>query len=45
LEDPSGSQVVGKALDHLIGTWTVAEAREFEASVAEFGQIDKELWE
>lgn len=45
LEDPSGAQVVGKALDHLIGTWTAAEARGFEASVAEFGQIDKELWE
>ena len=31
-------------LDKLAGTWSAAEARNFEKATASFGQIDKELW-
>lgn len=31
-------------LDHLAGTWSETEAREFEEYVAPFEQIDKEMW-
>lgn len=30
-------------LDHLAGTWSEAEAREFEEYVAPFEQIDEEI--
>ena len=32
-------------LDHLAGTWSPEEAREFEAALTEQRQIDPELWE
>ena len=31
-------------LDHLAGTWSEADAREFAAAVEPFGRIDAELW-
>ncbi len=31
-------------LDDLAGTWTAAEAEQFDAAVAGFGEIDGELW-
>ncbi|MFP3940497.1 MAG: ribbon-helix-helix domain-containing protein [Thermoanaerobaculia bacterium] len=37
--------VVGDSLDWFIGSWSEAEAREFDEAVAEFEQIDHELWE
>lgn len=37
--------VLHRDLDHLAGTWTEADFREFEAATAAFSQIDKELWQ
>ena len=34
-EDDSESEIVGDALDHLIGTWTQEEADELDRAVAE----------
>lgn len=31
-------------LDALAGSWTRAEAAEFEKAIAPFGEVDKELW-
>ena len=31
-------------LDDLAGTWSAAEAAEFDAAVRDFGKIDAELW-
>lgn len=35
---------VGGTLDHLVGTWTEAEARAFGHAVADFERIDPGLW-
>ena len=35
---------IGATLDHLIGTWSNAEAESFLKSIASCEQIDKELW-
>jgi hypothetical protein len=35
---------LGNALDRFFGTWTAAEASEFEAAVSLFEQIDEETW-
>ena len=39
-----GADVVGSSLDHLIGTWTRAEADEFDAALEEFETIDESAW-
>ncbi len=31
-------------LDHLAGTWTANDEKEFKESTASFEKIDKELW-
>lgn len=31
-------------LDHLIGTWTSDDAKQFKESTKQFEKIDKELW-
>lgn len=31
-------------LDHLAGTWSEAEAREFEEHITPFEQIDEAMW-
>jgi hypothetical protein len=31
-------------LDHLAGTWTEEEAREFEEHIASFEAVDEDLW-
>ncbi len=31
-------------LDALAGTWTAADAREFERATANFGHVDEDLW-
>ena len=36
--------VVGASLDHLIGTWTDAEARALAKATADFETIDPALW-
>ena len=35
---------VGNALDHLAGTWSDEEAREFEKAVSDFEAPDEDLW-
>lgn len=45
LEAPGGRpDRVGDSLDWIMGTWSEAEARQFEAAVAVFEEIDEELW-
>lgn len=45
LEAPSErSDVVGGALDHLAGAWSESEARELDAAVDAFEQLDEKLW-
>ena len=39
-----GADVVGSSLDHLIGSWTRAEADEFDAALEEFETIDESAW-
>ena len=39
------SDCIGSSLDHLIGTWTVAEAEALLASIESCEQVDPELWE
>ena len=39
-----GRRKIGSSLDHLIGTWTQAEADEFDAALQEFEKIDEEMW-
>ncbi len=36
---------VGDSLDHLIGSWTEEQEREFRRAVATFDHIDEEMWE
>ena len=31
-------------LDHLLGTWTEEQEREFAEAVRPFSEVDKELW-
>jgi plasmid stability protein len=31
-------------LDHLAGTWTEEDAREFEQAVSDFSRVDDEVW-
>ena len=35
---------IGSALDAHFGTWSDAEADEFEATLRDFDQIDESLW-
>jgi len=35
---------IGDSLDAFAGTWSAAEAREFEETASGFEQIDEELW-
>ena len=35
---------IGPALDDLAGTWSAAEARKFKQAVADFEQVDPDLW-
>jgi len=40
----SGREMVGDSLDHLIGTWTTKEAREFDDAVDDLSQVDPSMW-
>ena len=35
---------IGAALDDLAGTWSAAEALSFKQAVADFEQVDPDLW-
>jgi hypothetical protein len=43
-EDGSSRDRVGTSLDHLAGTWSDEQAREFEGIQRDFEGIDPELW-
>ncbi|MCY4578878.1 MAG: hypothetical protein OXD31_07500 [Chloroflexi bacterium] len=44
LEDAEDSNTVGSSLDHLIGTWTQAEADEMDAALNDFEAVDGIVW-
>lgn len=45
LDEPATqANVVGDALDDLAGRWSEAEAREFQAAIGVFEEVDRELW-
>lgn len=44
LEEDRGRRGRHRDLDHLAGTWSDAEAREFEAATAAFEEVDEEAW-
>ncbi len=39
-----GPEVVGDSLDHLIGKWSLEQAREFLRSIEPLEQIDRSFW-
>ena len=43
-EDVDGANTVGSSLDHLIGTWTQAEADEMDAALKQFETVDEIAW-
>ena len=45
LEGGRGADTVGSSLDHLIGTWSAAEADEIERALRHFETIDEAMWE
>ena len=45
LSDGQGAHTVGSSLDHLIGTWSDAEADEIEQALRHFETIDEAMWE
>ena len=42
--DDDGDRI-GSSLDHLIGTWSAAEADAFLESIKSCEQVDEELWD
>jgi hypothetical protein len=36
--------VIGNSLDHLIGSWSDRERRDFEQRIEPLEQIDKSFW-
>ena len=48
LEEATGTarkrKMIHHDLDHLIGSWSAADAREFDKNLAEQRKIDPEIW-
>ena len=42
---PAPADRIGNSLDHLFGTWTKKEAKEFNESMKIFENIDPDPWE
>lgn len=42
--DRAAADEVGPALDHLIGTWSEADARKLQQATAVFERVDEEFW-
>lgn len=40
----AGPDTVGDSLDHLIGTWTAAEAVEMGRALEDLSQVDEAMW-
>ena len=45
LDDRPAADTVGSSLDHLIGTWSDAEADEIERTLRHFKTVDEAMWE
>ena len=45
LDDGPTADTVGSSLDHLIGSWSCAEADEIERALKHFEAIDEAMWE
>jgi hypothetical protein len=45
LDEGTPVRGVGPALDHLIGTWSPADARALADATAVFERVDKDFWE
>jgi hypothetical protein len=45
LDSPAQQLAVDHGVDDLAGSWSEEEYREFCAATAEFGQVDKALWQ
>ncbi|MCY4652047.1 MAG: hypothetical protein OXC95_02650 [Dehalococcoidia bacterium] len=43
-DNSGGDGVVGSSLDHLIGSWTPAEANDVDSALEEFETIDETAW-
>jgi hypothetical protein len=43
-DERSAPNAVGSALDHLIGTWSEADARSLREATADFDAVDREFW-
>ena len=43
-EKRDDEDAVGHSLDHLFGTWTDEQAREFEEAIRDLESIDESLW-
>ena len=43
-ENHNRADTVGSSLDHLIGSWSRAEADEFDAALKDFETIDESIW-
>ena len=43
-KDTNGANTVGSSLDHLIGTWTRAEADEMDAALKQFETVEGIAW-
>jgi len=41
---PGGGGPIGDSLDDLAGTWSTSETRKFKQTVADFEQVDPDLW-
>ena len=41
---PQPAERIGNRFDHLIGTWSTAEANAFQESIKSVEQIDQDLW-
>jgi hypothetical protein len=43
-DERTAPNAVGSALDHLIGTWSEADARSLSEATAVFDRVDEEFW-
>jgi len=45
LGEAAPSNAVGASLDHLIGTWSEADEKQFLEATALFERVDEEFWQ
>ena len=44
-DEARGTDIIGSALDHLIGTWTRTESDEMDSALREFETVDESAWQ